>query len=542
MDGTNESGKNSNEAKYIYVYRIPNTNIYYPSMVGGSNLRNKLVAVGINEVETREAEGWTHRENGMYYNYWYWSQLGDKPEGWSATDRLTPPDNHWSYHNKESQTQANSAYVKCWNPTSYHSKAIEEKGWDPDSIYCAPADWCAIFVTFCATFAGVQYHDRNAADVDGRGSSALENLDGYVYVSTGVGNIVDFHAKRGEWKITDRSYVNYGGYGSTSASHYDDSYIPLPGDIIIFDWSETGSYAHVGIVEYYDANEQKVHTIEGNSLGRKSYSYVPGAINGSIAGFVVPSYPISPFGSEDLTGTEAEPVWNELVSRHSSDLIDPTTETGRTPRGDVVHSALYAKRGDNRNGDNGGYLAYVLAVNEYCDPETCSYGHSRTAANYKRIYSDEQDGARTVLQKIINDGKIEFWDTGGGHYHWNINDIRKAIDAETSEDPIYWATDCCGYIRLVYALNGMGSHLDGSYVEPYTGSNVLTASTVLKPGDYIWTGTNHTLMFLYKDGSTYHFIDQSRFNFKTTGYWDSAAGALKISGDERLYTGYKSHF
>ena len=48
----------------------------------------------------------------------------------------------------------------------------------------------------------------------------------------------------------------------------ESSDIPLTGDIIFFDWvkdGQDGSSDHVGIVEYYDIENNKVHTIEGNS-------------------------------------------------------------------------------------------------------------------------------------------------------------------------------------------------------------------------------------------------------------------------------------
>ncbi len=100
--------------------------------------------------------------------------------------------------------------------------------------YPGRVEWCACFVSWCADQCG--------------------------YISSGeipkFSAVVDgvlWFAERGRW---------YGRW-----------YVPLPGDIIFFDWQQDGVCDHVGIVESCDG--ERIRTIEGNSLNmcrRKSYA------------------------------------------------------------------------------------------------------------------------------------------------------------------------------------------------------------------------------------------------------------------------------
>ncbi len=67
----------------------------------------------------------------------------------------------------------------------------------------------------------------------------------------------------------------------------DGSYVPVPGDIIFFDWGNDGSIDHVGIVE--NVKKGVVNTIEGNSGDKvKRNSYPVGS--DSIYGYGIPAY------------------------------------------------------------------------------------------------------------------------------------------------------------------------------------------------------------------------------------------------------------
>ena len=680
LDGTNESGKNPSKVMYSYVYRIPNTNIYYSSFFGGSNLRNRIVAVAAKELEDKgeagvNADEWDYRARGVYYNTWYWGNLDGSTQStidWAITGR--------------------------------------------DDGY--PLDWCAIFVSYCAAKAGVTWHDKDSHD---RPSTTLHNPDGYVFLSAGVGTIALPHAGRGEWICTNPSIKtgDSSWAGLYNSRYVNYTYIPQPGDLIFYDWTtgdgRDGSLDHIGIVEYY--KDGYVHTIEGNELQRHSRKYSPGSnLENGISGFVSPSYPVSavaasssmrkkmvaianreyetngditltastnkynewywgyknsqawcnafttwvaneagaieagvipkyagcgltidwfrqrnqwicvnnttdmPDGetastvninsryynpnyepqpgdlimfdgetgtddiyrrnglpdhigivescdetyvytiegntggsqlkkkkyyrtnkswimgycvpdypvtyevAEDLIGTAAEDVWNEVTSLYANDLIDYSTETGRTLRGDVVHSALYAKRTQNTN------FTYIDCVNGYVSEGT----YNSSSTGYYQMLDDEVSGEDSYCYDrfmAMKNAGIEWW-LRGETYYWDVGQIKQAIDSATTDSPITWGTDCCGFIRLVYALNGLS-------MEPYTSGKTITSPSNLKPGDIVWISNVHVLMFLYSNGNTCYFIDQG--NLIKTGTWSGSYFTMSGESSSRHYSTYSTY-
>ena len=109
-------------------------------------------------------------------------------------------------------------------------------------------EWCACFVSWCAEQCG--------------------------YIDTGI--------------IPKFALCSDGVRWFDSRGQFQDgSYVPMPGDIIFFDWGANGDVNHVGIVEYVENGV--VHTIEGNSGNRcRKRSYVIG--NNEIYGYGVPVY------------------------------------------------------------------------------------------------------------------------------------------------------------------------------------------------------------------------------------------------------------
>lgn len=89
-------------------------------------------------------------------------------------------------------------------------------------------EWCAMFVSFCLNYAGIPERDfpREARCI--------------------------------RWKEI-LTYI--GAY-----ERNDGEYLPRPGDLIFFDWSEKDRPDHVGIVESVD--EDSIYVIEGNSEAR----------------------------------------------------------------------------------------------------------------------------------------------------------------------------------------------------------------------------------------------------------------------------------
>ena len=110
-------------------------------------------------------------------------------------------------------------------------------------------EWCAVFVSWCANECGF---------ID---SGIIPKFSS----CTSQGRV--WFQARGLWQ--------------------EPGYVPSPGELIFFDWDNSGNCDHVGIVERVDGNI--IHTIEGNSgdrVRRKSYS----VNSGVIAGFGCPEF------------------------------------------------------------------------------------------------------------------------------------------------------------------------------------------------------------------------------------------------------------
>lgn len=105
-------------------------------------------------------------------------------------------------------------YIKYYNQISGASFSVSS------------TPWCAIFVTYCLRHANIP-------------TDVCPNFAGCTTL-------------RNSFLIPKKIYM-------------PRSYIPKAGDLIMFDWNNSGDCDHVGIVECY--KDGKVYTIEGNSKG-----------------------------------------------------------------------------------------------------------------------------------------------------------------------------------------------------------------------------------------------------------------------------------
>ena len=159
-----------------------------------------------------------------------------------------------AYHEQTSSTQRN--YV--WSEY-YHTPTRSELA------------WCCAFVYVCADHCG--------------------------YI--GKDNVFGPHMYA--WCAYSRDF--FAAQGRTTR---DPNYKPKPGDVIYFYNEGSTGIAHVGLVEYYDEETGKVHTIEGNCgdrLAKKSYNAAPDTflywttVDGKdkrrlIWGYASPNYPV----------------------------------------------------------------------------------------------------------------------------------------------------------------------------------------------------------------------------------------------------------
>lgn len=150
-------------------------------------------------------------------------------------------------------------------------------------------EWCAATVTAAGIAAGLQ-------DI--------------IYGECGCGKMIDLYKARGLWVE-------------------DDAYVPSPGDIIMYDWDDSGrgdnqgSPDHVGIVEQVVGNT--ITIIEGNkgsAVGRRTL-----AVNGRyIRGYCVPDYAGKSEEDEEMTQEQFDKFMDNYLARKAKEEADQPWE------------------------------------------------------------------------------------------------------------------------------------------------------------------------------------------------------------------------
>ena len=117
-------------------------------------------------------------------------------------------------------------------------------------------EWCACFVSWVADQCGLLEGNSNEGTQSDIEDQALTNAKLSIPKYSVCDDGINKFKEKGEWQDRETDGTLY---------------IPKPGDIIFFDWIEkdTGEQDrisdHTGIVKNVDLENNKVHTIEGNS-------------------------------------------------------------------------------------------------------------------------------------------------------------------------------------------------------------------------------------------------------------------------------------
>jgi len=148
----------------------------------------------------------------------------------------------------------------------------------------------------------------------------------------------------------------------------DDGYVPAAGDIIFYDWEDsgsgdnTGTADHVGIIESVDEANGSFTTIEGNISSTVARRFLP--LNGQyIRGFGVPGY-----GEEGVS-----PTMGETPSPHQS-----AAQTA-SPQGEAEGDVYTVKSGDSwwriaeEQLGSGRLWEQLMKLNGYSSPEDPIY-------------------------------------------------------------------------------------------------------------------------------------------------------------------------
>lgn len=135
--------------------------------------------------------------------------------------------------------------------------------------------WCATFVSAMAIKCG---------------------LTDIMPTECGCGQMIQLYANKGRWKESD-------------------SYVPEPGDIIMYDWDDTGKGdctgwpEHVGIC--VSVSGGAIRVIEGNISNSVGYRNI--SVNGKyIRGYCLPDFASKATGKEETTGDALEQFIREV--------------------------------------------------------------------------------------------------------------------------------------------------------------------------------------------------------------------------------------
>ena len=128
----------------------------------------------------------------------------------------------------------------------------------------AYGDWCAMFISFCLSYAGIP-EDSFPQEANCQSWTELLSSEGY-----------QLYYPVGEYAVRAADAISAGeikcdGVPADALTYFDanELYAPLPGDIVFFNWDSSYDSDHVGIVvEVTEATEDepaKLKTIEGNA-------------------------------------------------------------------------------------------------------------------------------------------------------------------------------------------------------------------------------------------------------------------------------------
>ena len=173
-------------------------------------------------------------------------------------------------------------------------------------------EWCAT----CVTAAGIQ-----------------AGLHDIILGECGCGKMIELYRAAGRWEE-------------------NDAYRPEPGDIIMYDWQDTGNNTggadHVGIVEKVVGNT--ITIIEGNkgeAVARRTL-----AVNGRyIRGYCLPDYASKAEEDDDMDQTKFNEMFKVAMAAHQKELQDNDCgEWSREAREWAISEGLFAGNGTTADG------------------------------------------------------------------------------------------------------------------------------------------------------------------------------------------------
>lgn len=175
-------------------------------------------------------------------------------------------------------------------------------------------EWCAT----CVTAAGIQ-----------------AGLHDIILGECGCGKMIELYRAAGRWEE-------------------NDAYRPEPGDIIMYDWQDTGKGDNTGGADHVSIVEKVVGSaitvIEGNkgeAVARRTL-----AVNGRyIRGYCLPDYASKAEEDDDMDQTKFNEMFKTALAAHQCELMDNDCgEWSREAREWAISVGLFAGNGTTADG------------------------------------------------------------------------------------------------------------------------------------------------------------------------------------------------
>lgn len=149
------------------------------------------------------------------------------------------------------------------------------------------------------------------------------------------------------------------------------NFIPIPSDIILFDWDKSGDADHIGIVTGYDGNI--IYTIEGNSNNQckhKEYKLD----NKQIRRYARPNYPPNGYAGIDISTFQKLVNYNLIKSYGINFVILRSSMTYQSSHKQDIDAMLYKHySGISALNIPIGYYHYSVAINEVIAKSEAEY-------------------------------------------------------------------------------------------------------------------------------------------------------------------------
>jgi hypothetical protein len=229
--------------------------------------------------------------------FWDMNTVSHRTEGVTYTETVVTDDGEGNLVETEQEVTKTILYIALSHKTA--TEMAEQYGFSAEQ----KAQLAELLSEEYANLWGAALygvHD-GSGDIVAVAISQIGNVGGEPYWSWyGFGSRVEWCATFASWCANECGYIDAGiiprfaacqsqgiAWFTERGLYQDSSYVPVPGDIIFFDWGNDGVSDHVGIVEYVEG--ETVHTVEGNtsdSVARRSYRLD----SNSICGYGTPLY------------------------------------------------------------------------------------------------------------------------------------------------------------------------------------------------------------------------------------------------------------